>query len=245
MTAMSQPDAPPARRGLSFSSLLRETREAASQTEQVMALVLNIRQEDYESFEEGYAYPDDEVLRRLCVMMEWNYYDVRRMINNEMATSAAIGRQAPVHSATGGPAQTALTGRKPKGDTLGQRLAEVRHETGQTEEIIAMLLNLDIESYREIENGRPPNDDTLRRMSIIYDWNYQDLMALLRSEQARKVQPVRMAPPPNMRVSPHVGKFRGMMTDLESVFGRLPPDDQQFVLAQLELINETAKRRIA
>ena len=66
-----------------FHELLRRTRQEADQTDEVMAVVLNMSAEEYRDLE-TWKYPDEETLKRLCLMMEWNYYDTQRLIINEM-----------------------------------------------------------------------------------------------------------------------------------------------------------------
>lgn len=127
------------------------------------------------------------------------------------------------------------------GDTLGARMRTVREATGQSEDIIAMLLGLSVEHYRLLEAGEPPSDELLRRISMVYDWNYYDLQARLRTEQARALQPRRMGSP-FPASSGRMAQFRGLTQEMEALFAGLPERDQQFVVTQLELVRETLRK---
>ena len=104
-----------------------------------------------------------------------------------------------------------------------------------------MLLGITPQEYRRLEGGEHPGDDLLRRISMVYDWNYQDLLSLLRTEQARVLQPHRIG-------SPYPGasaqglRLKSLVQELEGLFSTLPEKDQQFVLTQLELVRETMRK---
>ena len=218
-----------------FCTLLREQREEADQSPQVMSLLLNISEDVYQQMEGGENYPDEETLKRLCVLLDWNYYETRRMINNEIAAQTALSQAPSLKKSKSTPN---------RGDTLGQRLRQVREETEQQEEIIAMLLRIDVDTYRGLENGDSPTNTVLRQISIVYDWNYQDLIALLRSEQVHRLYPQLKAKPVGAG-SAEQTKVHTLLQELERMFPSLPAPDQQNMLAQLELISETARRRIS
>ncbi|MDH4246529.1 MAG: transcriptional regulator [Deltaproteobacteria bacterium] len=240
-----------------FHDHLRQAREQADQTPEVMAVLLNLSIEDYRAIEAGERFPDDETLRRLCLMLEWNYYETRRAINNTGSkpsggaegTAKTIARPtAPVsnkaaekaaQALTGQPLESGKSGRK---DTLGQRMAEVREQTGQSLEVIAMLLGLTPESYMLLEGGELPDDELLRKISMVYDWNFHDLKALLRSEQALALQPRRYGVP-FAGASTHSHRVKSVLNELETQFPHLGNREQEFCLAQLELVLETVKRQ--
>jgi transcriptional regulator with XRE-family HTH domain len=128
-----------------------------------------------------------------------------------------------------------------KVESLGSRLKDVRLLTGQSMEIIGALLNIGAPAYQRLEDGESPSDELLRRISMIYNWNYYDLQAILRSEQARQLQPRRVGNPfPNTTV--RLNRLRGVCRDIETVFGIAPEAEQDLMLAQLELIRGTLQR---
>ncbi len=233
----------PAKR--TFHELLRTTRQEAEQTVEVMAVLLNMSPEEYEALE-TWKYPDEETLKRLCLMMEWNYYDTQRLIINEMISPNRPVPAAPPDAPQGeGGAphapQPAEYRHAPTMSTLGERLREVRLITGQSTEIIALMLNIDEEHYLRIEGGEQPSDEVLRRISLVYNWNYQDLISILRSEQARTFQPPRVGMP-FLGSTAHTARFRQLSRELEALFNRLSDADQQMAIAQLELIRDTMRR---
>jgi transcriptional regulator with XRE-family HTH domain len=230
-----------------FGELLRESREKAAQTPDVMAILLHVSPEDYAAMEAGTKFPDDETIRRLCMMMEWNYLETARLIRNETAsTSRAVAlhpppREGGAEALHGFPLQPDGTPSAPKDESLGSRLKEVRLLTGQSMEIIGALLNIGAEGYQRLEEGEAPNDELLRRISMTYNWNYNDLKAILRSEQAQQLQPRRVGSPfPNTSV--RLDRLRSLWRDIEAAFSAAPEPEQEMMLAQLDLIRATLQR---
>jgi len=226
-----------------FSEMLREARQKASQSTEVMGILLNMEEEDYIALERAETYPDNETLKRLCMMLEWNYYDTQRAIINEISTRPGPPAQSGADALQALQSTPVGLARQPRGarEALGTRLREVREKTGQSVEIIGMLLGIEPEHYLQLEQGAAPGDDLLRRISMVYDWNYHDLQALLRTEQAHALQP-RRSGSPFPGASPHTHRLRRMLQEMEGIFTSLPERDQQFVLAQVELIRETMLR---
>jgi len=226
-----------------FHELLREARERARQSIEVMGILLNMDEEDYLAIERGETYPDNETLKRLCMMLEWNYYDSQRMVINEIAShpgSAAPGSEAAIRALQSAQLDAGTQSVEPR-DTLGARLRQVRESTGQSIDIIAMLLNVLPELYLRVEGGEAPGDDMLRRISMVYGWNYHDLQTLLRTEHARALQPHRIGSPfPS--TSAHSGQLRPLMHEIEGLFTGLHERDQHLVISQLELIRETLRK---
>ncbi len=226
-----------------LGELLREARDKAAQAPDVMAILLNLSPEEYLAMEAGTRVPDEETLKRLCMMMEWNYLEISRLIRNEMAsTSRAMATAAPSGDALQGfPLNPDGTPGSAKVESLGSRLKEVRLLTGQSMEIIGALLNIGPQVYQGLEEGEAPGDELLRRISMIYNWNYYDLQAILRTEQARQLQPRRVGNPfPNTTV--RLDRLRGVCRDIEAGFSRAPEVEQNLMLAQLELIRGTLQR---
>ncbi|MEE8433173.1 MAG: hypothetical protein V3S64_00160 [bacterium] len=246
-----------------FSDLLRDTREQAKQSTEVMAILLSMEESEYQALEQGVKLPDNETLKRLCMMMEWNYYDTRRLIANEMAVpnttapgvSEARVAEPLLGTESGGgfgnsPTMVALqsisgeesrfNGAK-RFDSLGERLRDVRARTGQEVDIIAMLLNIKPDHYRRVESGEQPDGELLKQISIVYDWNYYDLISLLRSENAKELQP-RQIGSPFPGGSPLVPRLKSLLGEMEGLFSRIPEKEQEMILSQLELVRETMRR---
>ena len=55
---------------------LREAREKVSQTIEGMALLLQVSPEYYEQIEEGKTIPEEELLKRIASLFEWNYHEL-------------------------------------------------------------------------------------------------------------------------------------------------------------------------
>ncbi len=213
-----------------FHELLRQGRLEAQQTPEVMAVMLGMTSEEYDALEAG-TYPNESSLKRLCAMMDWNFYEAQRLIINEMIAPQA----SPPGVAEDRPRPAA-----PR-DTLSRRLEAVRLETGQSVEIISRLLNIAIDTYQRLEAGEVPPADLLRRIAMVYNWNYHDLIVLQRSEHAGSFQPPR-AGLPFAGGSAHTARWRALCDEMEGLFGRVPEADRERVLAQLELIRDTLAR---
>lgn len=234
-----------------FHEMLITARVQANHTVDTMAVLLNMAPEDYERLERG-KYPDDETLTRLCKLMGWNYYDAQRLIINEMiaphprphdaeprpTAAGKAARQAVEHPAP--PPRPSLTPAQ-QYETLAMRLREARAAVGQSAEIVAMLLKVTPEEYEQIENGKAPNDEVLRRISLVFNWNYLDLVEMVRAEQASVFQPS-LPGRPFATSTAQLERLRRLTQDLLALFARLPRDDQQMMLAQLELVRDTMRR---
>ena len=230
----------------SFHQLLHEARRTANQSVEVMGFLLNMSGEDYEALE-SWKYPDEETLKRLCLMMEWNYYDTQRLIINEMISphreAAPEGEEPEAESAR--PARPAGAERThpaaPKTTSMGERLREVRLVTGQSIDIIALMLGIDADHYKRLEEGEHPSDTLLRRISTVYNWNYQDLLAVLKSSQALSFQPAQVGMP-YLGASAQVSRVKKIFREMEEVFPLIPDEDKLFVISQLELVRDSMRR---
>lgn len=236
-------DRPPG--ALRFGEVLRQTRERANQTAEVMAILLSMEPGDYLAIEAGVGYPDDDTVRRLCMMMEWNYLETQRLIRNEMSSPGRLTAPPPAVARRGAgalsPAAAPAAGSGARPDSLAARLKEVRQQTGQSADIIAALLHLTTDQYIRLEEGEMPGDDLLRRISMVYNWNFQELVAQLRSGQAHNLQP-RLMGNPFPGTGQRLERLKAVCRELEGLFGALPETEQDIALAQLDLIRGTMAR---
>jgi transcriptional regulator with XRE-family HTH domain len=233
-----------------FHEKLLEARVHANQSVDAMAILLGLTPEEYERLESG-KYPDDETLRRLCKIMGWNFYEAQRLIINEMISPHPKGAppRSERPSAAGAfpeppPAATAVAWQSPAQgvpDTLSGRLREARQRTGQSREILALLLRITPEEYDRLEQGQSPSDDLLRRISHVFNWNYLELVDLARSQLAHAFQP-KLPAPPFRGATALNHKLHQIQTEMAALFPRLAFPDQQAVLAQLELVRDTMRR---
>ena len=241
-----------------FHEKLLEARVNADQTVDAMSILLGLSPDDYEKLEAG-KYPDDETLRRLCKIMEWNYYEAQRLIINEMispqAKPAAAARPSenpapssqPKFRPPGGvssaatPSSNSPAPVRAASDTLSGRLREGRERMNQSKEIVALLLNMPPEEYARIEQGQSPSDEVLRRISLVFNWNYLELVDLARSQQAHAFQP-RMPAPAFRGAMAHNGRLTQLHHEIASLFPKLAPSEQRTVLTQLELVRDTMRR---
>jgi transcriptional regulator with XRE-family HTH domain len=221
-----------------FGELLRQAREQANQTAEVMAILLSMEQEDYLAIEAGLRFPDEDTVRRLCMMMEWNYNETKRHLRNEMSAPGRL-TAPPIPTHRGLLGQSNAGGTRP--DSLAGRLRQVRQVTGQSADIIAALLHIAPDQYQQLEEGAVPSDDLLRRISMVYNWNFQELVSLMRAEQAHNLQP-RLVGNPFPATGQRFEKLKNLCRELEALFAHLPDAEQTVLLAQLDLIRGTMAR---
>jgi transcriptional regulator with XRE-family HTH domain len=241
--------------GNRFGEILRQTREQANQTAEVMAILLSMEPDEYLAIEAGLRFPDDDTVRRLCMMMEWNYIETQRLIRNEMSSPGRLTAPPvsnPRHGSHGGASAGGAGGMTlgqsagsngARAESLGARMREVRQFTGQSADIIAALLHISPEQYARLEDGEAPSDDLLRRISMVYTWNFQELVSLQRAEQAHNLQP-RLVGNPFPGTGAQLEKLRAVCRDLEAQFPALPESDQTMVLAQLDLVRGTVAQAL-
>jgi len=227
-----------------FHELLIQTRLEAKQSIEGMSVLLGMSPEAYETLEAG-KYPDDETLKRLCTMMDWNFFDTKRLIVNEMISPS---NRAKLHNPAASASQPAGSGDTPHSQprnsstNLGAKLKEARLQVNQPVEIIAMLLNTSVDNYLGIEQGtQAPSAEVLRRISLAYGWNHNEMLDLLRGEQAQRLQS-RLTLAPLIGQSAHLPKMRGLLDEIATLFARLNDKDQQHALAQMELVRDTMRR---
>ncbi len=228
-----------------FGEILRQAREQANQTAEVMAILLSMEPEDYLAIEAGLRYPDDDTVRRLCMMMQWNHHETQRLIRNEMSAPGRLTAPPAAPQRRGVDPLSPGAGPGPGGagrpESLAGRIREVRQFTGQSMDIIAALLHITPEQYLRLEEGEAPSDDLLRRISMTYNWNFQELVTLLRAEQAHNLQPRLLGNPfPNTGLS--LERLKAVCREMEGLFGTLPGPEQEVLLAQLDLIRGTMAR---
>ena len=231
-----------------FHEMLTQARTDGNQTVDAMAILLSMSPEEYEALECG-KYPDDETLIKLCRMMGWNYHEAQRVIINEMISPHSAPRTEQPSAVAPEHASPEHASKQPapippdsfKKETLNGRLREVRDQSGQSIEIIALMLRIEPETYMQLEAGEPPSDELLRRISLVFHWNYNELKDILVSEQAHSYQPhFRDSPFPG--ATELSGRFRVLVGDMAGFFDKLSLDDQTMMLAQLELIRDTMRR---
>ncbi|MBI4081123.1 MAG: hypothetical protein HY423_00790 [Candidatus Lambdaproteobacteria bacterium] len=224
-----------------FHQRLREGRIAARQTPEVMAVLVNLSEQAYRALEAG-GYPTEETLKRLCTIMDWNYYETHRLIVNEMIAPPRPDAGAGSSAQPSEPEPPPGAAPPDRADSLSARMRQVRESTGQSPQIIARLLNIDPHHYDRLEQGEPPPMGLLRRISLVYNWNFNELVDLLRRDQARSFQPSRTGSPFPVNAA-HLYKLQAVWDDLRERFQQAPEAQQQLVLGQLELIRDTLGRR--
>ncbi|MBF0277609.1 MAG: helix-turn-helix transcriptional regulator [SAR324 cluster bacterium] len=227
----------------SFHKLLRQAREQAGQPPETIAMLLNIPVEYYQTFEEK-TIPTDELIRKICTLFSWNYNDTRQQI---------INRSTP-RITTGTPPLSLkeFQERFPKKDiptrvldeneheTLASRLISARTKIGQSSSGISLLLNISEDYYLKLESGTIPEPELLKRITALFQWNYNEVRLLVQNEKIFQFQP-RVTKLESTSGLP-ITKLQTLLDDLKKSWSHLQKEKQELLLVQMEIIRDTAKR---
>ena len=180
-------------------------------------------------------------------MFEWNYRQVRQRLIT--STNPSFGGYQPPLSAR------EIRSRFPnKPDTpewnevlpenrfsLGERLREAREEFSQPAEALALLLQISLELYEEIEQDLTrPSQELLRQICALFEWNYNEMVHQFRHQNRQLWQP---AITRLNSLEPHrVQKLQGLQDEIAIGWRELNQEQQDALLSQLELVRDTIDR---
>ena len=229
-----------------FSAMLRQAREQAGQPAEGVAMLLGLPTEHYLELEQGHSV-SDELLQRLCSLFHWNYVQTRQRLRNQNALVFS-GPQRPLnveeirdsipHIEFPNPPEM-VEDQDPR---LGERLRVAREVVGQTVEGVALLLEVNDEYYLEMEAGTiHPDDELLKRIAVIFRWNYNELKAKEHKQRFGSIQPsVTQLPESGFSGNRH--KLKNLFDAVNKGWNHLSRTQQDSLLAQLELIKESVVR---
>ena len=129
---------------------IREFREDIGQSIEGLALLMQMDPQEFARLEEDWI-PNDEILKRLCSLFEWNYNDIKRLADNTPNSKPKEKKHFSNRKVTGGRtvddiAPTPLAG----------MVRESRNNAGQDIKGISTLLGVSVDYYKEIEAGVVP-----------------------------------------------------------------------------------------
>ena len=146
--------------------MVQEFRLSIGQSVEGIALLLGISPEEYQRLEEDWI-PPDNFLRKLCSLFHWNYQETLQKIR---ISGSGTSQHKPVQSFE----------QKPK--TFAGMLRTSREKVGQPPEAIALMLNMQVDDYLEIEAGKTPSDSLLRQICSLFSWNFLQVQRKLMSQ---------------------------------------------------------------
>lgn len=234
---------PASNEGLSFSQMLQNARMSVGQNAEGMATLLGIPSEYYLTFEENRIPPDD-LLRKICTLFEWNYLQIRRMIITH-STPRIVPRQPPIplkeiQSKLPKPEKPIDINDTPS-ESLGERLYQARMDAGQSVDGVALLLRVNPEFYQQVEDGQlAPDAELLKRISSVFQWNYNEVLLLVYNENIRQFQPA--IPNKQVHGGKNMEKLRTLQKEISDGWLQLSEKQQESLLTQLELVRDTMKR---
>lgn len=244
VTAPGKPSASKSAALFDFHRMLQEARQKVGQTPEGIAMLLNIAPDYYESFERD-KVPSDDLLRNICSLFSWNYQEVRRQVINR-----STPRMAPIQPPLSLKAVQAklpkkeasfLPVREKEKETLASRLYQARMELGQNPDGISLLLDVSEDYYLQMEAGKIiPDPEMLKRIAALFQWNYNELKLLVHNENIHRFQPVVTELNPSSTFQTH--KLQALQEEIKKYWTQIQPEKQEMLLAQLEVIRDTAKR---
>ena len=237
------PNEPPPASPPAFHHMLQTAREQVGQTPEGIATLLNIPTESYETFEAGQVPPDD-LVRQICALFGWNYRTIRQQLINH-AVPHMVVRQPPlslkeIQSLPKKDRHPILLPEEKEEDTLAFRLRETRTHFGQTTDGVALLLNISEDYYVQLESGLIPDPELLKRIASLFEWNYNELRLLVQNENIHQFQPsVTALTSPASALS---SQLETVLLEIKQSWQQIHPEKKELLLAQLEVIRDTAKR---
>ena len=229
---------------LPFAERLKQSRMEASQTSEGMAMLLGVSEDYYLMLEES-TQPDDELLRRICGLFHWNYNEILQKLRTRY--NPVFGTSRPPLSyeeirQDGNITEISQLPEIQPSLTLHKRIREAREEVSQSIEGIALLLQLNPEYYEQIESGTiQPDEELLKRISALYQWNYQDLIKEERRSSFKDFHiPQNLLQ--NKSLNDSSREMKQVVRNITEEWGQLNQEQQRLLLNQLELIRDTIKR---
>lgn len=222
----------------SFGEMLSEARLRVNQNPEAMAMFLDLSVEGYLELESG-KVPADALLRRICSLFEWNYVQIRqRLINRATPRMLAPKPMALKEFQRKQPPSTKPKWEAPSviQESLASLLQKGRIGFGQSPEAIALLLNVPVEFYEQLESGKIPDSTLLKKIASLFHWNYNELQMLVNNENIKHFQPA-----VTKLVSPSDDsqyQLTEIFASIQGAWNQLPSEKQQALLSQLELLRD-------
>lgn len=151
---------------MEFYQKLQEARSNVKQTREGIALLLNMDLQRYTALENK-EYPTNEELKNICQLFKWNFNETNHHLKKKSQKNNHISNQDTSHL------------------SFSETLKQARLDASQTIEGISLLLNIPSEVYLEYENGKPPSEENLKKMSSLFKWNYFNLLNKLKLESTK------------------------------------------------------------
>ncbi|MDP6330770.1 MAG: helix-turn-helix domain-containing protein [SAR324 cluster bacterium] len=229
---------------LPFPQRLAQSRMDAGQTPEGMAMLLGVSEDYYLLLEEN-TQPDDDLLRRICGLFNWNYNEVLQKLRTRHHPLFSTSRPTFSYDEI---RRDEISGEIPElpeiqpSQPLNERIRQAREEVSQSIEGLALLLQLNPEYYEQIESGKiNPDEDLLKRISALFQWNFQDLI-----KEERRSSFKNFHIPQNLLKSRSLNdasrEMKQVVRNISEDWGQLNLEQQRLLLNQLELIRDTMKR---
>ena len=204
-------------------------------------MLLGISEENYLKLEED-VLPDDDLLRRICTLLSWNYQETRQKLlsrHNPLFPSSRppLSYEEMLESAE--PVEPVEVPEVSAPKLLTERLREAREKVSQTIEGMALLLQVSPEYYEQIEEGKTiPEEELLKRIASLFEWNYHELLE--EDRRSRFIHFQSSDRPLGIRSrSDSERELNEVLRIIREGWNELRPDQQRSLLNQLELIRDT------
>ncbi len=161
-----------------LNEMILDFREEIGQSIEGLALLMQMDPEEYARLEKDWIPPDD-TLQRLCALFEWNYQDIKRLA--DVTPSTRSSKTSPqIHKS----ASPDSNSDKIASTHLANLIKDAREDAKQDAVGIATLLGISVDYYQELENGVTPPDELLRKLCLLFGWNYNQILQKINSQSS-------------------------------------------------------------
>lgn len=225
----------------SLATHLQKQREQVGQSTEAIAILLNVSVNEYEAVEQG-ILPSAELLQKICSLFGWNYNEIKQKLINRHSPHLGSLPALPVKAVKSMIPKISSPLKEKnqtKHDSLALRLKTARETVGQTSEAVALLLNVSEDYYLSLENGKVPDNLMLQKICALFEWNFQEIRLLIQKSGFSPLQTV--LSPQYKRGGFLTKKFDTLIEDIEEHWEKLSTEKKELLLAQIELVRDTAK----
>ena len=160
-----------------LNEMILEFREDIGQSIEGLALLMQMDPEEYARLEKDWIPPDD-TLQRLCALFEWNYQDIKRLA--DVTPSTRSSKTSPQIQKSASPN---INSDKIASTHLANLIKDSREDAKHDAAGIATILGISVDYYHELENGVTPPDELLRKLCLLFGWNYNQILQKIKLKQ--------------------------------------------------------------
>ena len=222
----------------SFNQLVKKSRIDVGQTKEGISMMLEISLDLYNKLEDD-LIPNDDLLKKICMLFSWNYFDIRNKLltkNNPLSKTQRPPLSFEEIKLSSDPVKPIDIPIIKKEKTISQKIKEARKNISQTQEGMALLLQINTETYSLIESGEIlPNEELLKKIASLFQWNYFELLKEDRLSRYSHFENHLI----HLDYSNNFKKLNELLNVIKKEWIKLHKSNQKSLLVQIELIKNT------